>query len=77
MGKDSGLVIALVCDRTLQSIIPLQISSSFFTKSAEEPNIASICNCKFNRSFAAAANLLLLFRNLAVAKGMSTSIGPD
>src|SRR5229473_7168197 len=40
MGKDSGLLIALVCDRTLQSIIPLQISSSFFTKSAEEPNLA-------------------------------------
>src|SRR6266566_1873685 len=42
MGKDSGLLIALVCDRTLQSIIPLQISSSFFTKSAEEPHLPSI-----------------------------------
>jgi hypothetical protein len=29
VGKDSGLVIALVCDRTLQSITLLQISSSF------------------------------------------------
>ena len=29
MGKDSGLLIALVCDRTFQSITLLQISSSF------------------------------------------------
>ena len=43
MGKDSGLVIALVCDWTLQSIILVQISSSFFTKSAEEPLVALDC----------------------------------
>jgi hypothetical protein len=42
VGKDSGLLIALVCDRTFQSIILLQISSSFFTKSAEEPNLRTI-----------------------------------
>src|SRR2546425_6110919 len=32
VGKDSGLLIALVCDRTLQSIILVQISSSFSPK---------------------------------------------
>src|SRR5258708_6674621 len=41
VGKVSGLRIALVGDRTFQSIILMQIISSFITKRAEESNSSS------------------------------------